>query len=63
MKQPIEFAIIVDELRKEGTTSPIDRLCFKRPASFYISHRKVTVASQPFRLISPVSPENVSSLV
>jgi len=31
--------------------------------SFFLSHRKVTMTSQPFRLVSSISPENVAPLV
>jgi hypothetical protein len=42
--------------------SPADFLRLKF-LHLFPSHRKVTMTSQPFRLVFPVSPENVASLV
>ena len=63
MKQPVEFVMIINELRKEDLLIANWPFTLQESASLYILHRKVTMDSQPFRLISPVSPENVSAFV
>lgn len=48
---------------RKARYSPTDFFCLNFLHSFFLSHFQVAMTSEPFQLVSPITPENVTTLV